>query len=98
MTLLKSGEQLLRYLECNPRPDLILLDIDMPQMNGIEAAEKVIEMTEKTVPILFVSALCDSKTVMACRELDVSGYIVRPYQPVYIREEIQRVLSRWEVS
>lgn len=98
VTLLKSGEQLLRYLECNPRPDLILLDIDMPQMNGIEAAEKVIEMTEKTVPILFVSALCDSKTVMACRELDVAGYIVRPYQPVYIREEIQRVLSRWEVS
>lgn len=39
VTLLKSGAQLIKYLEKNPYPDLILLDIDMPQMDGIEAAK-----------------------------------------------------------
>lgn len=93
VTLVKSGKQALMYMEKNPWPDLVLMDIDMPEMNGIEAAGKIQKMTNKKVPILFVSALCDEKTVMTCREMDAAGYVVRPYKPVYIKSEIKRILT-----
>ena len=93
MTLVKSGQQALNYMEKNPYPDLILMDIDMPQMDGIETANRILEMTDRQVPILFVTALCDKETVMICRDMNVAGYIVRPYKPVYIKSEIKRILT-----
>ena len=91
--LVKSGKQALLYLEKNEYPDLVLMDIDMPEMDGIEAAKRIQEMTNKEIPILFVTALCDRETVMMCREMDAAGYIVRPYKPVYIKSEIKRILT-----
>ena len=72
---------------------MILLDIDMPEMDGIETAERMLELTKGKVPIIFVTALCDRETVLRCRQLKVSGYIVRPYKPVYVRSEIKRILE-----
>lgn len=91
--LVKSGRQALMYMKKNPWPDLVLMDIDMPEMDGIETAKRIQDMTGKKVPILFVTALCDKETVMMCRTLDVAGYIVRPYKPVYIKSEIKRILT-----
>lgn len=93
VTLVKSGRQALLYLEKNKRPDLVLMDIDMPEMNGIEAARRIQERTNWEVPILFVTALCDKETVMMCRDMNAAGYIVRPYKPVYIKSEIKRILT-----
>ena len=73
-------------------PDLVLMDIDMPEMDGIETAKRIMEMTDRTVPILFVTALCDRQTVTLCRNLDAAGYIVRPYKPVFVKTEIKRIL------
>ena len=91
--LVKSGNQALLYLEKNEYPDLVLMDIDMPEMDGIEAAKRIQEMTNHEIPILFVTALCDRETVMMCRDMNAAGYIVRPYKPVYIKSEIKRILT-----
>lgn len=93
VTLVKSGKQALTYMETNPRPDMVLMDIDMPQMNGIEVAGRIQEMTDKEVPILFVTAICDKETVTICRNMDIAGYILRPYKPVYVKSEIKRILT-----
>ena len=90
--LMKSGHQALLYLKKHPAPDLVLMDIDMPEMDGIETAKRIMEMTDHTVPILFVTALCDRQTVTLCRNLDAAGYIVRPYKPVFVKTEIKRIL------
>lgn len=95
LTLLKSGRQAILYLEKNEVPDLILLDIDMPEMNGIETAKQIQRMLGNKVPILFVTALCDKKTVLLCRELKAAGYIVRPYKQIYVKAEIKRILREW---
>ena len=93
MTLLKSGVQALLYLKKNPYPDLFIIDIDMPEMNGIETAKKIQEMTKQQIPILFVTALCDRDTVMQCREVNAAGYIVRPYKLVFLKSEIKRIIT-----
>ena len=93
LTLVRTGRQALMYLEKHEYPDLILMDIDMPEMNGIETAGRIQEMTGGTVPILFVTALSDKETVVMCRNMNAAGYIVRPYKPVYIKSEIRRILT-----
>lgn len=93
MTLLKSGEQALTYLENNVCPDLILMDINMPGLNGIDTAAIIQGKTNSMVPILFVSSNNDINTVLSCRNLGCAGYIVRPYNSVYIKSEIKRILT-----
>lgn len=93
LVLFKSGSQALTYLKKNPSPDLVIMDIDMPQMDGIETVKRIQEMAGKKLPILFVTALCDKETVTMCREMDAAGYILRPYKPVYVKSEIKRILT-----
>ena len=93
VSLFKSGQQLLDYLDKHKHPDLILMDIDMPEMDGIETAKRVQEKTCSQVPIMFVSAICNRETVMMCREMNAAGYIIRPYNQVFMKSEIKRVLT-----
>ena len=98
VTLLKSGHQAVKYIEQNTeRPDIILLDIDMPEMDGLEASRQINLITDNSIPILFVSAKTDRQTVMDCREIGAAGYIARPYKAVYIKSEIERILTQREV-
>ncbi|MBQ9119039.1 MAG: response regulator [Lachnospiraceae bacterium] len=93
--LLRSGTQAIHYMEKYSPPDLIIMDIDMPDMDGLETAKRIQEMTNQRVPILFVTVLCDKVTVTRCRELNAAGYILRPYKPAYIKTEIKRILENW---
>lgn len=93
ITLVKSGAQALSYLMKNPYPDLILMDIAMPEMDGIETAKVIQKLTDNKIPILFVTALCDKQTVTKCREVNAAGYVVRPYKLVFLRSEIKRIVT-----
>ena len=93
--LLKSGTQAVKYFEdiTDKYPQLVLMDINMPEYDGISAAKDIIKITNNEVPIIFVSAVRDRETVLKCRELDAAGYIARPYKPGYVRSEVKRILS-----
>lgn len=93
ITLLKSGRQALLYLEKNEYPDLILMDIDMPEMDGVEAAREIKKLTKDRIPILFITAINDRETVMMCRRINAAGYILRPYNPTFVKSEIKRILT-----
>ncbi len=93
LTLLKSGEQAIDYLDNNICPDLILMDINMPGLDGIQTATIIQEKTSSMVPILFVSSNNDLNTVLSCRNLGCAGYIVRPYNSVYIKSAIKEILT-----
>lgn len=74
--------------------DLIIMDIDMPVMNGIEAAGRINEITESTTPILFVTSVCNRETIIACRDLKAAGFIAKPYNNVYVAEEVKQIILR----
>ncbi len=93
VTLVKSGNQAISFLSKNEMPDIVLMDIDMPVMNGIETAKKINEMTEGKLPILFVTTLSDKETVEQAQEVGAAGYIIRPYKPAFIKSEIKRILT-----
>lgn len=91
--LLKSGHQAITYLKKYEYPDLILMDIEMPEMDGIETSMEIMKMTENKVPIMFVTAIANRKTVVKCRAMNAAGYVLRPYNPVYIKSEIKRIIN-----
>ncbi|MBQ8280290.1 MAG: response regulator [Roseburia sp.] len=96
LVLAKSGQQAISYIDKKDAPDLILMDIDMPGMDGIETARRIgLKTGGKRIPLVFVTSLCDRETVMKCRELKPESYIVRPYKPVYVKTEIKRILEGW---
>ncbi len=99
LTLIRSGSQAIAFLKNGGAlPDVILMDIDMPGINGIEAAREIMQMTNNKIPVLFVTALADKETVLACRALNAGGYIIRPYVPVYMKSEIRRLLTGRSVT
>ena len=58
------------------RPDLVLLDIRLPKLNGIEAARQIRQLTSKS-KIIFVSQLNDPEIVREALAIGASGYVVK---------------------
>lgn len=92
-----SAKQALLNLKRQPEPDLIILDMDMPEMSGLEAAAEIRNIVGDTIPILFAIENYDKIVISRCRKARAAGYIVRPYKPTYLKAEIKRILTGREI-
>lgn len=73
-----SGEQCLGLIDGNP-PDLILLDIMMPGLGGLETLSKIRErFTRIQVPVLMVTSKVDASDVVECLKAGANDYITKP--------------------
>lgn len=77
------------------KSDLILMDVMMPKMDGIEAIEKL-KKDENTrdIPIVILSALGQEMDVMRGLQAGASGYIVKPFSPKELLDEIKAKLVK----
>ena len=100
VTVLSSGSQLLDYRK-KSSPDLILLDIRMPEMDGFETLKKVRELEEELdledIPVVFLTSETSSETETRAFELGISDFIRKPFEPVVLIRRITNVLSRHSV-
>lgn len=72
--------------------DLILLDVEMPVMNGIKTLELIREKEEfVNLPVMFLTADANEDTVIAAGKLAVAGYVKKPYMPQDFLERIEKV-------
>ena len=87
-----SGMSCLDYLKYN-KPDLILLDVEMPVMSGIQTLE-VLRANEdyKSLPVMFLTASADTDTVAAAGRLGVLSYVKKPFMPQDLVERVQKIL------
>lgn len=76
------------------RPDLVIMDIKMPQMDGITAAGKIAE--EKLAPVLLLTAFSQPEIVEKAKDSGVLGYLVKPVQENNLFPAIEIALSRWQ--
>lgn len=88
-----SGEKCLQMLQQDPLPDLILLDIMMPGLNGWDVAARI-KANEKwcTVPIVFLTAVGDEMSA-GIGNLVSEDYIVKPFDIIKLKQCVQRVLT-----
>jgi DNA-binding response OmpR family regulator len=85
---LDSGSAMLEMLK-NVQPDLILLDIMMPKMDGLEALKHLRAGSHApNVPVIFLTSKGDIGTVLKGISGGVNDYIVKPFEPAQLRGRI----------
>lgn len=77
-----NGEKALKIAEASPQPDLILLDIMMPGMDGYEVCEKLkANPTTKNIPVIFLTAKTEVEDETKGFQLGAVDYITKPISP-----------------
>ena len=96
-----NGEQALEYLrgEGNKKPCFILLDLNMPKMNGLEFL-KVLKADEmlKKIPVTILTISKDEKDIIKGFKLGVAGYMVKPADYEKFVEAIRAIDLYWTLS
>lgn len=89
----KSGRQAFLLLK-EFTPDLILLDINMPEMNGYEVMEKLKEDPgTKDIPIIFLTAETDRGSEVKGLKMGAMDFIRKPFEPEIMRSRIDKILQ-----
>ena len=88
----EDGQDALKHLNNKPI-DLILTDLHMPVMNGIEFI-KTVRANEnyKNVPILFLTTESQTAKKMEAKEAGATGWIIKPFVPAKLIEAINKVM------
>src|SRR5690625_1671315 len=71
------------------KPDLVTMDITMPNMDGIEALEKILEI-DPEARVIMCSAMGQQKMVMRAMDKGAKDFIVKPFQPDAVIEAINK--------
>ena len=83
------GEDALRLAQLSPQPDLVLLDVMMPEMDGYEVCRRLKnEEATKNIPIIFVTARDDVQDEEKGLRLGAVDYIVKPYHLPVVRARV----------
>jgi CheY-like chemotaxis protein len=81
----RGGKQALE-MAARLRPDLVIMDIDMPEMDGIETAHHLNLL--HPCSIIFSTGLCDNKTMRRTRALPSVSYLVKPFSPAQLQAAV----------
>lgn len=76
------------------KPDLVIMDIRMPEVDGIVAAETLTR--ERIAPVVLLTAYSDHQLVERAREAGVVGYVVKPFREAELRPVIELSLARFD--
>ena len=76
------------------RPDLVIMDIKMPDMDGITAARKI--SADKLAPVLLLTAFSQPEIVEQAKDSGVLGYLVKPVKESNLFPAMEIALSRWQ--
>ncbi len=96
----KNGEEALSILYKKDRlPDIILLDLNMPKLNGIEFLSILKNDSElRYIPTIILTTSNNRKDVLECYKIGVAGYVIKPLKFGDYVELIKRVLDYWSCN
>ena len=87
-----DGEETIKLCQ-REKPDLALLDIRMPKMNGLEAAKTIFK--QYGVPVMILSAYSDPEYVSTAAEIGVFGFLLKPASQDHLRVSIEVAWRRY---
>jgi two-component system KDP operon response regulator KdpE len=88
-----GGKEALDEIRKQP-PDLVILDLGMPEMNGVEVCERVRQFSE--VPIVVLSAKGAEKDKIAALDAGADDYVTKPFSLDELLARVRAVLRRWQ--
>lgn len=87
-----DGEEAIKLAK-DLSPDLVVMDIKMPKLDGISAAEKIAELK---IPVVLLTAFSQSDLVTRAADAGAMAYVVKPFKPSDLLPAIQIALARHE--
>jgi len=94
----RSGESALGLCQSNNPPDLVLLDIMMPGMDGFEVARRMREHpTSESIPVIFVTAMTDQDARLKGLELGAVDFVTKPIDPEVLKPRVRNFLRYVEL-
>jgi CheY-like chemotaxis protein len=95
----EGGDDLLRYLQVTlDRPFIILSDINLPRMSGIELRRQINAdefLRKKSIPFVFLTTVESREVIEEVYELSVQGYFVKRYMLGEIEKQVRQILDYW---
>ncbi len=93
LAMSKSGEQALKFLKTN-KPDLILLDINMPDMDGYEILKELKNNPETcTIPVIFLTGEGNHESELKGFKMGAMDFITKPFVPEIVKSRIDRIIE-----
>jgi len=88
-----NGHDALRLIK-DLRPDLVLLDVMMPKLDGREVCRRIkADPSVASIPVIFLSARAQDMDINSGLDLGASAYLTKPFDPVDLLEAVGRVLK-----
>ncbi len=90
----ENGREAMEMLKAHPY-DLVLLDIEMPEMNGFQVLEALLhDPALRDVPVIMTSASDELDRVVKCIEMGAEDYLTKPLNPVLLRARVNASLEK----
>ena len=89
-----SGEEAVEQC-CEYSPDLVLLDINMPQMDGITACRNMREQSQREFPIIMVTSVDDADSIQRAFAAGATDFILKPVNWPLFQRRLDSVLAEW---
>lgn len=86
-----TGTEALEHYEAY-HPDVLLLDIDLPLLSGLDVA-RVIRGKNKSIKIIMLTAYADQKKLLLATELKLTKYLIKPLEPKYFKEVLHLLVE-----
>ncbi|WP_425236449.1 response regulator [Ulvibacterium sp.] len=100
ITEARNGEEALQKLGSDDAlPDIILLDLNMPRMSGIEFL-KILKAhdTLKYLPTIILTTSENRADLLECYKIGIAGYVIKPLKYEQYQSKLQKVLAYWEAN
>ncbi len=88
-----NGKHFIECLKNNPKPDVLLLDITMPEMDGFETAEWI-KNNAPEIKILVLSMMDDDKSIIRMLKFGARGYILKDSKPEVLRSALRDITEK----
>ncbi|MBF0611286.1 MAG: PleD family two-component system response regulator [Magnetococcales bacterium] len=94
VVLAKDGQQALHRLEQAPLPDLILLDVMMPGMDGYQVCKHIkSNPLTRNIPVIFITALAEEKSQISGFDVGAVDYIIKPFSAPIVLARVRNQLE-----
>jgi DNA-binding response OmpR family regulator len=91
-----NGEDALKIYN-DKKPDIILLDIIMPKLNGVEVASQI-RINDDSTPIIFLTAHSQKDKLLKAIDLQISSYIIKPFGIEELKSSIFKVIEKLDIE
>ena len=98
LTLARDGNEAFSMID-KDLPDMILLDLNMPDTNGVEFLEIIKNNGDlKHIPVIILTTSNNNKDISECYKLGIAGYVLKPLKYEDYEQRIHAIIKYWSLN